>query len=97
MDDILCEPEMLSLSMTSDRFKTILADLIHCKPEELRKTDTRDTHPGWSSVADVQLLALIESELQVEPDANFLDAFTGCDTVGDLLRLLQEHNAFSDL
>jgi len=83
--------------MTSDRFKIILADLIHCKPEELRETDTRDTHAGWSSVADVQLLALIESDLQVEPDANFLDAFTCCDTVGDLLRLLQEHNAFSDL
>ena len=83
--------------MTSDRFKTILADLIHCKPEELRETDTRDMHSGWSSVADVQLLALIESELQVEPDANFLDAFTACDSVGDLLSLLQEHNAFSDL
>ena len=83
--------------MTSDRFKTILADLIHCKPEELRETDTRDVHAGWSSVADVQLLALIESELQIEPDANFLDAFAGCDTVGDLLGLLREHNALSDL
>lgn len=83
--------------MTSDGFKTILADLIHCKREELRETDTRDTHAGWSSVADVQLLALIESDLQIEPDANFLDAFTGCDTVGDLLRLLQTRDAFSDL
>jgi acyl carrier protein len=83
--------------MTSDTFKTILADLVHCKPEELRETDTRETHAGWSSVVDVQLLALIESDLQIEPDANFLDAFTGCDTVGDLLSLLQEHNAFSDL
>jgi acyl carrier protein len=83
--------------MTSDRFKSILADLIHCKPGELRETDTRDTHAGWSSVADVQILVLIESDLQIEPDANFLDAFTGCDNVGDLLRLLKEHNAFSDL
>jgi acyl carrier protein len=83
--------------MTPDQFKSILADLIHCKPEDLRDTDTRDTHAGWSSVADIQILAVIESDLRIESDANFLDAFTGCDSVGDLLRLLREHDAFSDL
>ena len=57
----------------------------------MQDSDSRETIESWSSIADVQILAMIASETGMEPEADLVQA----ETVGDLLRVLEERNAFS--
>lgn len=56
----------------------------------LKDSDSRKTIEGWSSLADVHIVALISSESGVEPDAEVMEA----ETFGELVRILDAKNAF---
>lgn len=77
--------------LTKAAFRKVLEEILDVPPGSLRDADTRQTIDGWSSLTDVQILAAIWSELGVdgEPDAFVFE------TVGELLSLLDAHQAFS--
>jgi acyl carrier protein len=76
---------------TRAQFTSALEDILSVPRGQLQETDTRDTVPGWSSIVDVQILAYISSEFGVEPDAELLAA----DSIGDLIRTLEERQALA--
>ena len=57
----------------------------------LQDSDTRDTVEGWTSVADVQILTAISSELGLEMDAEMVQA----ESVEELLQALEDKGAFA--
>ena len=65
------------------------------QPGSLRDSDTRDSIAEWSSLVDVQILTAISSEMGLDPDADFLEEFTACDSIGDLFELLEQRGAFA--
>jgi acyl carrier protein len=52
----------------------------------LQDSDSRDTIESWSSIADVQIVTYLSSELGIEPDAELIEA----ETFGDLVKKLEE-------
>lgn len=76
--------------MTQSSFRTAVEEILGVPAGSLRDEDTRDTVENWSSVADVQIFSLISSEFGVETDADLIEA----ETVGDLVRVLDEKGAF---
>ena len=80
--------------MTRSQFRRLLEDLFRMDLGTLKDSDTRDSILEWSSLVDVQILTAISSEMGVEPDADFLEEFTACDTVGNLFELLERKGAF---
>jgi acyl carrier protein len=77
--------------MTKAEFKKVLEEILDVPPGSLNGRETRDSIKGWSSLTDVQILAAISSELDLEVD---LDQFA-FESVGDLLSLLESNEAFS--
>jgi acyl carrier protein len=77
--------------MTKAAFKKVLEEILDVPPGSLKETETRDTIEGWSSLTDVQILTAIWSELNIEVEP---DEFS-FESVGDLLSLLEENQAFS--
>lgn len=77
--------------MTIFSFRDALEDILGVSRGGLQDSDSRESVKTWSSIADVQILAMIASETGVEPEADVVQA----ETVGDLLRVLEERNAFS--
>jgi hypothetical protein len=75
--------------MTKTAFKTLLEEILRVSPGELSDTDTRETVENWSSLADVEILTVISSELGV--DAELIEY----DSVGELLTELEEREVFS--
>jgi acyl carrier protein len=78
--------------MTRAAFLTTLEEILGVPSGQLQLTDTRETIAGWSSLTDVTILTVIFSELGIEAEDDLLD-YT---SVGDLLDVLDGHNAFSD-
>lgn len=76
--------------MTSAAFRNSLEEIFGSPRGSLKDSDTRDTVEGWTSLADVQVLSVISSELGIEPDADILEA----ESTGDLIRVLQDKGAF---
>ena len=76
--------------MTRLSFQTMLEEILDVPSGSLRESDTRDTVAGWTSVADVQILAVASSELGVEADGELVQA----ETVGELLDVLDGRGAF---
>jgi hypothetical protein len=77
--------------MTKTAFRSSLEDIFEIPRGALRDVDTRDSVPAWTSVADVQILTLVTSELGVEPDLELLEA----ESVGDLIGALEERGVFA--
>ena len=77
--------------MTRAAFRNLLGDILDVPRGALQDADTRDTLSSWTSLADVKILTTITSELGVEPDAELMEA----ETIGDLLGVLEDHDAFS--
>jgi hypothetical protein len=77
---------------TSSDFVSTLEDLFGVPAQSLREEDSRETVAEWSSLADVQMFALIKSDLGIEPDAEIIEA----ETVGHLLQILRSRGAFHD-
>ena len=68
-----------------------MEDVLSVPSGTLKDSDTRDTVPDWSSLVDVKILALIASELRIQPD----EQLRQYETVGDLLDLLQQRGALA--
>jgi acyl carrier protein len=78
--------------MTRTEFARALEDILALDRRTLKEEDSRETVEGWTSLADVQIFSLIESEFGVEPNEDLI----GAETVGDLLRILENLGAFSE-
>ena len=81
---------MLDRSMTRAAFQNALADILDVPRNSLRETDTRDTLASWTSLADVRILSMINTEFGLEPDAELL----GAESIGDLLHELDRRQTF---
>jgi acyl carrier protein len=77
--------------MTKAAFKKVLEEILDVPAGSLAESDNRDSIAGWSSLTDVQILTAIWSELGTESDAGEFEF----ETVGELLALLDERQAFS--
>ena len=77
--------------MTRNSFKNLIEEVLGVTPNALTDSDTRETVEGWTSVADVQILTSVVSELGLEMDADLVQA----ETLGELLDGLEEKGAFS--
>ena len=77
--------------MTRGEFLGVLEDLMGADPGSLADSDSRDTVAGWSSLVDVQILGVVQSELGIEADEKLAE----CETVGELLNALASRSAFS--
>ncbi|MBA3884839.1 MAG: hypothetical protein H0X67_03775 [Acidobacteria bacterium] len=75
--------------MTRDAFKALLEEILSVPPGTLRDSDTRNTVENWSSLADVEIITVISSDLRI--DAELLEY----ETVGELLALLEAQQVFT--
>ena len=78
--------------MTRTNFLRAFEEILGLERRTLREESSRDTIEEWTSLADMQLFSLIESGLGIEPD----DELIAAETVGDLLRVLQNRGAFQE-
>lgn len=78
--------------MTRTDFVRALEEILGLDRGTLRDESSRDTVDEWTSLADVQIFSLIESEFGIEPSEELISA----ETVGDLLRILQSQGAFKE-
>ena len=69
----------------------MLEDILSVAPGALQDGDSRETLQTWTSLADVQILVAIGSELGVEED----DEILRCEAIGDLLTVLDSKGAFA--
>ncbi len=56
--------------MIRNSFKILIEEVLGVTPNALTASDTRETVEVWTSVADVQNLPSVVSELGLEMDAN---------------------------
>jgi acyl carrier protein len=78
--------------MTRSGFLRAMEEMLGVASRTLREEDTRHSVAQWTSLADVQIFALIAGEFGIEPDAELIEA----ETVGDLLRCLESRSAFRE-
>jgi len=79
--------------MTKQAFRSVLEDILAVAPGTLRDSDTRDTLPAWTSLADVQIMVAMGSELGVEEDTEMFSY----ESVGELLAALDRKGAFASV
>ena len=75
--------------MTRAAFKSLLEEILGVAPGGLEESDTRTTVGKWSSLVDVEILTVIDSELGVDAEPFEYE------TVGELLDLLDKEQVFS--
>ena len=75
--------------MTKRAFKALLEEILEVPSGELTESDRRESVGAWSSLADVEIMTVIFSELGVEAETMEYD------TVGDLLAQLDARGAFT--
>jgi len=78
--------------MTKYEFQVAVEDILGVANGTLDDSASRDTIESWSSLADARIVVFVASELGVEPDAEMMEA----ETLGDLIRVLDDKSAFSD-
>jgi hypothetical protein len=76
--------------MTRNGFRELIADFLGVSASELPDTTEKESVESWSSLVDVQIATVIQTELGAEPTAEMLEA----DTVGNLLNLLESAKLF---
>ena len=76
-------------AMTKTSFRTLLEEILRVPPGGLSDADSRESVENWSSLADVEILTVISSELGL--DAELLEY----ETVGELFAQLEERQAFA--
>jgi acyl carrier protein len=77
--------------MTRVDFQAGVEDILAVPSGSLQDSDSRDTVESWSSIADVQIVTYLSSELGIEPDAELIEA----ETFGDLVKKLEERGVLS--
>jgi hypothetical protein len=75
--------------MTRASFRSILEEILSVPPGTLTDGDTRESVRAWTSLADVQIVTIIASELQMDDDPELIDY----NSVGDLLDELERRGA----
>jgi len=78
--------------MTRTEFVRALEEIFGLERRALREESSRESIEEWTSLADVQVFSLIESEFGIEPTEELI----GAETIGDLLRVLQDQGAFRE-
>jgi acyl carrier protein len=78
--------------MTRTDFVRAVEEILGLDRRTLREDSSREGIDEWTSLADVQLFTLIESEFGIEPTDELISA----ETIGDLLRILQKQGAFEE-
>jgi acyl carrier protein len=78
--------------MTRTDFVRALEEILGLERRTLRMEGSRENIEAWTSLADVQIFSLIESEFAIEPNEDLI----GAETVADLLRVLQDRGAFRE-
>jgi hypothetical protein len=76
--------------MTKTAFRSIVEEILSVDPGSLRDTDTREGIENWTSLADVQIMTVMASDLGLEEDAELVEY----ETFGELLDLLEQRGAF---
>jgi hypothetical protein len=76
--------------MTKAAFRSVLEEILSVDPGSLRDSDTRLTVKSWTSLADVQIMTVMASDLGLQEDSELLDY----EMIGDLLDLLEQRGAF---
>ncbi len=77
--------------MTRDAFRVVLEEILAAPVGSLSDSDTRETVADWSSLADVQIMTVIASELRLDQDPELLSY----ESVGELLDELDRRGAFA--
>lgn len=77
--------------MTRAAFVRAIEEIFGVEARTLHERSSRETIPEWTSLADVQIFTLIQTEFGVEPDQVLIEA----DTIGELTAALREKGAFS--
>ena len=77
--------------MTRADFQAGVEDILAVPRGSLQDSDSRDTIESWSSIADVQIVTYLSSELGIEPDADLMEA----ETFGDLVKKLEERRVLA--
>lgn len=75
--------------MTRNHFYAVLEDILRVPHGSLKDCDSRDTVASWTSVADVQILAIINNEFGIEPNSELMEA----ETIGELISVLEAKDA----
>jgi hypothetical protein len=75
--------------MTKTSFKALLEEILMVPAGGLGESDRRESVAGWSSLADVEILTVISSELGIDAEA------LEYETVGELLTHLDDRGAFT--
>lgn len=70
--------------------RTAVEDILGIPRGTLKDSDSRSTIEGWSSLADVQIVAFISSEGGIEPDSELMEA----EKFGDLVSVLEAKSVF---
>lgn len=76
---------------TVPEFQTAVEDILDVPRGSLKESDSRDTVPGWSSMADALIAAWLSSECNLEPDAELMEA----ETFGEMLKHLKSKGILS--
>jgi hypothetical protein len=79
-----------SEDMTKAAFRSMIEEILSVDPGSLRDTDTRMAVKNWTSLADVQIMTVMASDLGLQEDAELLDY----ETIGELFDLLERRGAF---
>jgi hypothetical protein len=78
--------------MTRSGFKAALEDIFDVRPGSLKESDSRDTVENWSSLEDLNILAMIRTDLGLEAGAELLQV----ETVGELMNLLVDKGVLTN-
>ena len=76
--------------MTRTAFQSALEDIFGLSAGSLKDEDGRHNLSGWTSLADVEILAVVLDELGMEPDSDLIEV----ERVGDLMGALESRGAF---
>lgn len=77
--------------MTQSDFRAAIEEILELPPDSLQDSDSRDTIPTWTSLADVKIVTFIASEFGVEPDGELMEA----ETFGELVKALETKQLIS--
>jgi hypothetical protein len=77
--------------MTKTAFRSIVEEILSLDPGSLQDTDTREGIHTWTSLADVQIMTVMASDLGLEEDAELIEY----ETIGELLTQLERRGAFA--
>jgi acyl carrier protein len=69
----------------------MLEEILDVPRGSLSDADSRESLPGWTSLADVQILTAIQEQFGLEADPDLL----GAETIGELMQVLDHRASFS--